>query len=44
MAPAAADAIFVDTNVLLAANVVTHPKHAIALARQKCGEQLSELD
>ena len=35
MATAAADAIFVDTNVLIAANVVTHPKHAVALDRLK---------
>ncbi|MBS0264584.1 MAG: PIN domain-containing protein [Planctomycetes bacterium] len=35
MVRAAADAIFVDTNVLVAANVVTHPKHSVALSRLK---------
>ena len=35
MATTAADLIFVDTNVLVAANVATHPRHAIALQRLK---------
>ena len=35
MATGSADAIFVDTNVLIAANVVTHPRHAVALDRLK---------
>src|ERR1700730_1283024 len=35
MATTGADWIFVDTNVLVAANVVTHPKHGVALQRLK---------
>ncbi len=33
MATAGANWIFVDTNVLVAANVTTHPQHAVALQR-----------
>ena len=33
MATTAADLIFVDTNVLVAANVTAHPRHAVALQR-----------
>lgn len=35
MATTGADLIFVDTNVLVAANVATHPRHAVALQRLK---------
>jgi predicted nucleic acid-binding protein len=35
MATMGADWIFVDTNVLVAANVATHPRHAVALQRLK---------
>lgn len=35
MATTAADPMFVDTNVLIAANVASHPKHAPALQRLK---------
>jgi predicted nucleic acid-binding protein len=33
MAMAGADWIFVDTNVLVAANVTSHPQHSVALQR-----------
>lgn len=35
MATTGADLIFVDTNVLVAVNVVAHPQHAVALQRLK---------
>ncbi len=35
MTTTGADLIFVDTNVLVAANVVAHPKHSVALQRLK---------